>query len=340
MEEQTGPITSLIPEDWFEDTAAASAWVRIYSVLFLTREEFSQFGDSVTRLPHGDLRRQRDPLLVAFGHPRDIKALDFSWVRYAEETGRLRVEMKVEGRQLPDTNVMIIGTAYRGTEGQATEPEVKRRLDAVAALLCVHTGLNFMRDILWEGEVKLAASTEHTASPVMKMPQPQEGPFINQQNWGDFRELLEALDAMPAALRNRIRLGLDLLNAGMRKDEGFFEYWTALEVLVDGRSGKILARMAALYGVKNHRVLAQQTGFRVVSGWRNDFFHRGIRPHVTADVERYLQLLFLDLLRAEIRLKPRYHLPTLLRAPGYNFTPLGLSDSRTDKQKAQATHRQ
>ncbi len=61
--------------------------------------------------------------------------------------------------------------------------------------------------------------------------------------------------------------------------------------------------------------------------------HKGIRPLLSPDVERYIQLMFLDLLRYEIDLSHRGHISSIKRASGYNLSPLGLADNRTEDQK-------
>src|SRR5262249_49650031 len=131
----------------------------------------------------------------------------------------------------------------------------------------------------------------------------------------------------------RIRLSLELMNDAMRKYDGFFEYWTALEVLCDGKTNAIKSRLQKIYGLKNQQEAGIATGLSTLAEWRHQYVHAGVRPNLSADVERYIQLLFLDLLRHEVGLKPRGHLAGIQHAEGYDLSPIGLADRRTDEQR-------
>jgi hypothetical protein len=92
-------------------------------------------------------------------------------------------------------------------------------------------------------------------------------------------------------------------------------------------------QLAKVYGLSNHVEAGKVTRLDVIAGWRHDYVHKGKRPPLSADVERYIQLLFVDLLRHELNLPPRRHLGAIQRAPGFDLTPLGLPDNRTEEQK-------
>jgi hypothetical protein len=76
------------------------------------------------------------------------------------------------------------------------------------------------------------------------------------------------------------------------------------------------------------------SGFDKLTDWRQKYIHQGIVPALSADVERYIQLLFLDILRQELSLPPRFYMASIQKARGYDLSPLGLSDNREDDQKA------
>ena len=140
--------------------------------------------------------------------------------------------------------------------------------------------------------------------------------------------------------KRRIELALQLMNEAMNKEYGFFEYWTALEIVCDGKSGKIKNRLADIYEIASHNEAAEKTGFKKLAEWRHDFIHKGIRPIISADVERYIQLLFLDLLRNELELPRVGNIASIQNSQGYNLSPLDLKDNRTKEQKELAKKHQ
>lgn len=336
MVKEEGNLASFFPQEWFDDRSAASGWMRIYSCLVLSREQFDSFGEKISAAAEdlsGD-REMAEPVKVGFGSLDGLKYQDLGAIQYADpDTGMTTIKIEGGERVLPDSNYVLLGAPYRGARSVWTEGAVRTRLDVVAAVITLHLGLNFMRDIMWEGEVEIGADKIHFPGPPMAVPQAAEGPFVALQNWKDHQEISARIRRCLEPKKGRIRLALGLMDEGMRVSYGFFQYWTALVVLVNGRAGTIKSRLAKLYKIPSHAVLAESSGLKTLSDWRHGFFHEGVRPPLSADVERYIHLLFLDLLRQELDLEPRYYVASLLKAPGYDLSPLGLEDQRTDEQK-------
>jgi hypothetical protein len=141
-------------------------------------------------------------------------------------------------------------------------------------------------------------------------------------------EVAEAILAQTGDKSRRLMLALELIDAAMRTGHGFFEYWTALEVVVAGKVNRMKSILSAIYGVRSHHEVGEQTGLNVLARWRHEYVHKGIRPPLTADIERYLQLLFLDLLRHELGLPSRKYVVAVQNAVGYDLSSLGLANDQ------------
>jgi len=128
----------------------------------------------------------------------------------------------------------------------------------------------------------------------------------------------------PVDIRRRIELALEFFNRAMRAEDPFFYYWTALEVLCNGKAGKIKQRLSLVYDLSIPEV-DDRLGMARVAQWRHDLFHRGQRVWHSADVERYVQLLFLDLLRRELHLPSRRRASAMLQGDDYDLSALGIA---------------
>ena len=53
MATETGKLASFFPEEWFDDPDSASGWLRIYSCLVLSREQFDSLGDEFSAAGEG-----------------------------------------------------------------------------------------------------------------------------------------------------------------------------------------------------------------------------------------------------------------------------------------------
>jgi len=331
----SGRLMDLAPDSWFTDREKSSFWLRIYTSLFIPHAEFKY---ALNQLFSGikkdeKIIHQVKYILFGGGLVKDMKVPCFSFYIYSQESGQLVLETKVDDRTLKETNYIFIAVPFKVDGVLGDESLTRKKLDSVASLIRIYTGQNFMREIVFEGEIDAATGNFSTSSKPIKMPQIVEGPFLAKQNGISIKEISEKISTLPEDKKRRIELALQFMNDAMDKDSGFFEYWTALEIVCNGKSGKIKRRLADIYKITSHNDAAKKTGFKKIAEWRHDFIHKGIRPTISADVERYIQLLFLDLLRHEIGLPCEGHIVSIQQAQGYNLTPLGLKDNRTKEQK-------
>ena len=197
----------------------------------------------------------------------------------------------------------------------------------------MHAGWNLLREIIFEGEVSAHDEKCSVTGEIIRMPQGCEGPFLHKQNWEDIGAIARQLKLVQPEVRTRIELSLEFLDRALREDDAFFYYWTALEILCNGTAQAIRSKLRTCYELKNVQEVDDKTRFGIIATWRHDFFHKGIRPHMTFDVERYIQMMLLDLLRQELLLPLRGHTASLQHTVGYDLSSIGLADNRTDEQK-------
>jgi hypothetical protein len=324
----TGGLHHLCMKNWFTDATTSSLWVRIYTALFMPRDHFTevtqQFSQSL--FSGGPFLAPNDRIMIGFGTARDVKVPFAVHDMFADETGRLNLKFNVQDKVLVDTTYIFLSTPYRIDGTRRDEPQVRAFLDQVSGLIAIHTGLNFMREIVFDGEVAAADGRFSVPGKGIKMPQFAEGPFLNQAIGTAIGEIASTVAAADTDKQNRLLLALRLMDTGMRQLHGFLEYWTAFEVVCAGGSNKIKSVLSTIYGIRNHNEVARQTRFDILSRWRHEYIHKGIKPPLTASVERYIQLMFLDLLRHELGLPPNRYISAIQRAEHYDLSPLGLEN--------------
>ena len=332
----TGTITGLIPPEWFTRPEDSSIWLRIYTCLFAPLPHLTESMLKWPGVSAGVSLKLGAPTAMAWGTVSgfnlQLKNIDI----YSKTTGQVVLDLHLAEKVLPDAIYAFVATPFRTDGAAGDEATAKERLNLLAAIVCTHAGQNIMRGCVFEGELAAAGGTITSSSAPSKMPQLSEGPFLAAQNGADIFEVAACVSDTAEPLRGRLQLALRLVESAMRRDQGFLEYWTALEVVCDGKSGRILDRFRSIYGLLSHKEAAELSGLGVLTKWRGAFVHRGREPHLTADIERYLQLIFLDLLRFELGLESRLHAGSMQQAKGYDLSSLGLRDNRTEEQKAAA----
>jgi hypothetical protein len=81
----------------------------------------------------------------------------------------------------------------------------------------------------------------------------------------------------------------------------FFDYWTALEILVQGKAQKLRVVLAKAYDVTLDFV-DQNLKFEEIARLRHELMHHGKFLRLEPEVERRIQGLFLDLMRQRLGL--------------------------------------
>jgi len=313
-------LQSFVRPSWFTDTSKSSFWIRMYTSLGIKHAEFS-----------GRLQELFDKfdwgknILIAFGQMDGFEVPASDPVTYTNEKGVMTLEYKLRWIALPRANYVWMSTPYCIDGKQITVSNVFSVLDSISALLCMHLGRNFLHEIVFNGEVNASTGQYGTGSPVQRTPTPSDGPFLHKQLSFDMSQVIQQLHIKPKEVRSRIELALSYFEKAQRQNEGFLDYWTAIEILCGGKAQKIRDCLQKCYNFRSRKDVDEKLGFGVVANWRHDMIHKGFKPVVSAHVERYLQLMFLDLLRHELTMKTNGYMVMMQHAKGYDLSPLGLT---------------
>lgn len=271
---------------------------------------------------------------LAYAVMQGLKIPRFNVFMCANDDGTTQIEFNTQEFELKNSNYVLLSTPMRVDGKDGTETDAKKRLDITSSIFRAHMGKTFLRNIVFEGEVDAGEGRYQCPTDAIKLPQMSEWPFIHDLNWEQIREIFDQLKRIPKDTARRVEMALEFYGRALGGDEPFFNYWTALEILCNGKAQRIRHRIMRCYKLKSLSHVDRETGFRHISSWRHDFFHKGVRPDLDADVERYMQLLFLDLLRYEIDLPTVGHLAGIQSARGYITLKVGLSDNRTEEQES------
>jgi hypothetical protein len=334
MKTEQPNLSNLADDEWFSDRKNSSFWLRIYTSLGLSHKDFVPEMEKITTKVE-----RTPPLKIDFGRFVDLEVPVFRVNMYATENGITNIDIHSDNHKLIRSNYVLFATPYKIDGVPGNELATKSYLNKTEALIVLHMGRNFLRSVVADGEVHAADGKFNLSSQLIKLPQPAEGPFLHKQNWDDFDEIKVTLATLQIEIRNRIELSLEFFERAIRADDGFFDYWTSLEILCNGKEKKIRSKMQNCYKLKDiKKDVDDQSGFGVIAAWRHALVHDGVRPQVSSDAERYIQLLYLDLLRQELDLPPRNCIKAMQQAIGYDLSPLGLMDNRTEEQKNKPKH--
>jgi hypothetical protein len=281
---------------WFAPEAEKLIFTRFYSIVRLTKEEVVPRND-VQSFIHAGV-----PFRLAVARPQKHEYKTHVPWMLTDDNGTNHVVVERFQRTLPQSFFAVITTPLRG--GVGDWERAARSMDQFAALVRAHIGANFLFQQAQQAVVELATAKMTTPSEIVQLPQPFNGPFYKRAGFDALEQCLAAIAAQPKEASDRISLALELFERGFQATGGlkFFHYWVAIEVLCDThRTARILAKLSHAYGAERGYV-QNVLGFDSLKALRTELFHAG-KPHdMPSDVERYVQAIFIDLLRNELNL--------------------------------------
>jgi hypothetical protein len=213
--------------------------------------------------------------------------------------------------------------------------EVTKALSVIPSMMVAHLGKNTLRDIIFDGSIAAHDGSFNKVGTVTNIPKPSEGPNLLEPFWQAFQDTVHAIDACKPGERERIELAIELFERGIeeyskdtRISEAFLFYWIAIEILCEGGGSKVEIALKNYYHLKDRMEVQTALGTKAIREWRNKMVHEGKRPSVTPDVERFMQLLFTDLLRFKLGLKPIGLALGFSNSRGVDLSPIGLQNRK------------
>jgi hypothetical protein len=326
-EEKRMQLRELAPDRWFKDRTVSTFWLRVYSCLFIPHSEFEK-----TILSALNNSGFNEIISFRFLIMNGMKIPKTDFTMTSEPDGMLRIETEYNQKELKNGTYVLILTPKNIDGIETAEHEVRKRLNTVAGILRAHTGHNFLRELQFEGEVFAGEDKFSSSSDGLKIPKESEGPHFNAANWIQTKEIHDAIWKIPVEVKQRVLLSLEYFNRAFDEADSFFFYWVSLEILCNGQSQAIKNKLKESLGLKSIKQ-AEETGFGVIAKWRHDFFHNGIRPIVIADVDRFIQLVYFDILRFILNLSPAYHTLHLINSKGYDLSSIGIPKKNKNQIK-------
>lgn len=212
--------------------------------------------------------------------------------------------MRFENVPIPDGFYCLVASPYRQNAGELSEYEVKCRIERLTALIGIAIGPTLLYKLAGEFTLIKAGLETSFTSPVIRVPQPCERPSHAEEPWVVFREVSEQIFCREDEVAGRLRLALEYLASGT-ESSSFLDYWMALEIAVGGNANTIRAFLQKAYPSLGHRGVDEQLGLMHFRDWRVKFVHHGAKIHLSAEVERLLHFMFLDIAAVLLKLPQR-----------------------------------
>lgn len=327
---QASTFSMFADQNWFSDLERSSAWIRIYTAFDFDFSAFNRFAKSVPRLVHIDAPISVTPAII---HDATLKVATADL--HNARDGMPTIHINTHDLVLKESTYVILAVAL-DIDGQKGDPVLAiSRLDRCCALLRLHYGWNLLFELVAEGQVKMSTGQFYVSNRAKRLPDGMRIPMSDSQTREAFSETLEAINRAPIETRQRLLLALQFAQKSFSDDEAFFYSWTAMEIMY-GKTDAIRHALMSLCGLTKKQEVDALLGFKQIAKWRHDYMHHGRAPPFHADVERFIRVMTLELLRWKVHLPGLGLLEVMRNAVGCDLSPIGLADRRTEEQKQSA----
>lgn len=313
-ETTTLSISDLAPTSWFTQKEGSSLWITGYRMLRVRQED----------LPVG------------------YKAIDLDGVRAILVYGGLRyldssqAKIKIES----DTNWIFDASAIKHTEApqgaylllltpldidgkEGNEARIRERIAAAVGLLATIGGRNMVYERLYENILHLEDGKLSAFSPIWENPLWFPSVDASDEKVALISDAGKAIAALPASERNRIELSLRWFQDAVfdGSANGFLKYWIALETLGMPDTSDIRPlneRLASVYGLAYEMA---RDRFKVgrLFGLRSRIVHDGEIVPIHAQLSRYLEALYNDVLFCILNLNSERRSEAVLAQPDFKL---------------------
>lgn len=303
-------IETVASQEWFEKNNYSEVLLRYYSFPAHDGKEIDfmpQLGKDIIFLG--------EPYRLCICDIADQHYFSFSYRYVSSVTGPQLITEKIP-RKLPNSTYVLASTPIRTSFAQeGFDPDIER-MNQFIGLLRMISGNALFKELVREEVLAYPTNNLRAVSPILSLPAPVEGPFLRSEHWIDIQKIMDVSSSLPADIKQRLTLSLNLFEQASNHiaTSKLFLYWVAIEVLCGtNKTSKIKKKLCQAYK-KDMSYIQNQLGLEKLIHMRQELFHQG-KPHdLPQDVERYIQLVFFELVREVLSLPCVHAIEEFLKA--------------------------
>ena len=295
-EEITFKLRDVAPEEWGVASGGGSLWLSCYRMFLVERS-------AVMRHPFWTLDAFGCRAIAFLGKPQYWHPGEFS---IAPSDGRspLRFELRDPKNVEAELGTyLLVITPFPNDPVPEDEPNTKRRIAALITLVRLRLGRNAAFDLLFENQ-RSPDGKAHAATPGRENPVFFGAPDMSQEANASVEALARAIEG--SERRDALLLSLRWLDQSLSASgvDAFLRLWVALEIVGMPDETNVHPLVETLAGAYGIDYPTARTRFLIgpLHGVRSAIVHDGYTGPLGGLLSKYLQAVFIDVLREKLRL--------------------------------------
>ena len=322
IDSQQFDLLNCIDKNWFADHETDTAHIRVYAPMNMWSDQYEQF-----RLKELKTLNIIPPVWVQCwkGSIQHLVLYDTATSSTVSQ-GTLNLSINSYTRKADDGYFVSLSTPLVISDGSHNFSDACYRLDVASSAIALHFGRNVLPEIFLEATVSATDGSSGDLPQVRRLPRPTDGPFLAANKWHLVTEAIFALQALDSRSANRIERSLAIFREALNSEQGYIFYWTALDVLCESsqNSSKIRSKLQTIYRLSSSEEANDIFGFQKLKDIRNELIHQGVAYEIKGDIERFVQLMFIDILRYELNMPHIACMQSVINAPDWDLTSIGI----------------
>lgn len=325
MTENNKQLESLncIDKDWFTNNEPDTALVRIYAPLNMWSEQYEQF-----HIKELEALNTTPPVWVKSGKGSIKHSVMHDVVTSSTtDQGTLNITINSYSKEADDGYFIALSTPLIIKDDSSSFQDARHRLDITSSTIALHFGKNILPEIFLETTLSALDGSPGNVPQVRRLPRPTDGPFLSVNKWQEITEAISALQALDSRTANRIERSLAIFREALNSEQGYIYYWTALDVLCESNQNgaKIRSKLQRIYRLSSSDEVNNIFGFQKLKDLRNELIHEGVTYEIKGDIERFVQLMFIDILRHELEIPHIAYMQAMMNTTDWDLTSIGIN---------------
>jgi hypothetical protein len=331
---ETGTIHQIARRDAFKMPDMASTWVHIFTSYGVPTVDFQKIYKDLFTRGSGALGLPR-PVWFAFSDLENFKVPHIKLEAFPGSDGEMILYQHNYEVSLPKSSFVLLATPYR--DGDVIYRDAQNILERIRGLFCMLFGTNFLHQKVMSAEIFNYPSTRiEQITKNIKFVSPASGPYVHVNNLHEIEEIANAIAELQETNKIRIESAIHYFVRGLEDDDTFLFFWTAIEMLSGKQKNGSKFVREVLRSIYSEVDINKEFGFNKLENLRDDWVHKGEIPDINHDTLRYMQLMFLDILRFKLGLSTKKHLEAICRSPNFNLSDVGLSSNNIPRARPMA----
>ncbi len=306
---------SLTPDDWFKEDEERLIWISVFRIFGIEKGRFNKpapiwFNDIAVDINYGSI-----PYLNVGETIIDFKDAN-------ETSAKIKglEEPIVKLDQLREGPIMVIISPFKEFNSAQGEDLQKEKTLKVAGLVAALNSRWLTYKHLFDNTFNIDNGNYYVYSETIRIPTGYK--MFDLGGLSLIKLASNSLERLDEPIRERINLALhwymlSVLDNGI---DAFIKCWIALEALAmpDSNVRPINEKLARIYNISYKKAVDR---FKIgrIHGLRSDILHNGDRINIDNKLLPYLEAIFVDLLRFELKIDPILYIDRVMSKDDFSF---------------------